>query len=112
MVKGQSADRSEIARTLQRLILFAAALVAVVLLALGAAHLPSLRNRALAYAQDYAARELGIQLRASGLAYSLLDGSVDGERPVQDHRRIAGQSLDDESGKRTFEVDDEVSGVR
>ena len=76
MVKGQSADRSEIARTLQRLILFAAALVAVVLLALGAAHLPSLRNRALAYVQDYASRELGIQLRASGLAYSLLDGAV------------------------------------
>ena len=62
---------------IRRLGLLAAGLVALFLIALGAAHLPSVRGRALEYARDYASRELGVRLRASNLRYSLFDRSVE-----------------------------------
>lgn len=55
----------------------AAILAGLILTGVAVLHLPSVRSRVLAYVQGYTERELGVELRASRLDYSLLARSIE-----------------------------------
>src|SRR5262245_63246696 len=63
-------------RFLRRALIAAAAVTALFIVLVGAAHLPFVRARVLEWARGYASREFGVVVTADDLSYNLLDVSV------------------------------------
>jgi outer membrane protein assembly complex protein YaeT len=74
---GRPLNEGSLAKLPRRLAWLAAVLAGLILIGLGVLHLPSVRGRVLDRVRSYAERELGLNLRASGLSYNLFTRSIE-----------------------------------